>query len=658
MLARRRAAFALRGALTFSCAVLVHGAVHAVGDRSFVWDSPAHGVMLAVALALLAGVAVPLGLVGPRRERRRRLALVRAAPGPLERAAGSPAAVAGQAVLAAALLAAEGAVARARPAALALASGLVALLCSTLLLAAGGRARRRPAGRAGRPPRPSGRTGRRCAAGARRGCAPAIPTASSSRTGRHRSLPDADPSFRQPAKEGHVPSSFSARPPSRSHCSSPSRSPARAPALAQATTTTLSGTVSDNGAPVAAAAVSASGANLTLSRADRRAGRLPLQRHPDRHVHGRAPARRRATPRCGSTSRAPARSVTLSVAPLRQIGRTSVTARPPVRGSGTDLSLDAEALTRSPAGGSLPNLLVQLPGAARGANGVVHINGDHGDINYIVDGVQIPQALNRTVGTEFDPNDIAFVEALQGAYPAQYGERFASVININSRNGAGPPGFIGDLAYGSYADVDAPSATTPARKRLARRRAAQRAQRPRPRPAQLRLAARPLQRRQPVPAPDAADRAELPQPDRQPLVPDLPDPARRRGRRAGHHRRRPDAGGPVRGGPVPPPDRRPRLALVRPVVQALAHPRLRRPGERLRLRRRRSTRARRPTAPTRCAGRRRSYTQRAAARYSLRDDRTAIDVGGNLDYQNQSAKHDRRLRRATTTPRTSPRATR
>ena len=82
-------------------------------------------------------------------------------------------------------------------------------------------------------------------------------------------------------------------------------------------------------------------------------------------------------------------AVTLSLGGLRQIGRTSVTARPPVRGSGTDLSLNAEALTRSPAGGSLPNLLVQLPGAARGANGVVHINGDHGDINYIVDGVQI-----------------------------------------------------------------------------------------------------------------------------------------------------------------------------------------------------------------------------------------------------------------------------
>ncbi len=147
-------------------------------------------------------------------------------------------------------------------------------------------------------------------------------------------------------------------------------------------------------------------------------------------------------------------AITVALTRLKEIGRTSVTSRPPVAGSGTDLSLNSEQLTRSPASGSLSGLLLQLPGAARGANGVVHINGDHGDINYIVDGVQIPQELNRTVGTEFDPNDIAYVETLQGAYPAQYGERFASVININTRNGSGRPGFITQFNAGSFFDLD------------------------------------------------------------------------------------------------------------------------------------------------------------------------------------------------------------
>jgi carboxypeptidase family protein/TonB-dependent receptor-like protein len=223
-------------------------------------------------------------------------------------------------------------------------------------------------------------------------------------------------------------------------------------AFAQATAT-LSGTVTSSGQPLTAAGVTVSGSNLILRGKTDAQGSFRFTSVPigTYNVDVSAPE--------GSASLrvdlvSAGANVTISVSKIKEIGRTSVTARPSVRGSGTDLSLNAEALTRSPAGGSLPNLLIQLPGAARGANGVVHINGDHGDINYIVDGVQIPQELNRIVGSEFDPNDIGFIEALQGAYPAQYGERFASVININTRNGSGAPGLIGDFNYGSYGHLD------------------------------------------------------------------------------------------------------------------------------------------------------------------------------------------------------------
>jgi len=223
-------------------------------------------------------------------------------------------------------------------------------------------------------------------------------------------------------------------------------------ALAQATTY-LSGTVTANGAPVAGATVNATGSNLTLHAQTDAQGRFTFPAVPigTYNVDATAPqgnaALRVDVTTAGTT-------ISLDLAPIQVIGRTAVTARPPVAGSGTDLNLNGDMLAHSPANGSLPGLLLQLPGAARGANGVVHINGDHGDINYIVDGVQIPQELNRNIGTEFDPNDIAFIEALQGAYPAQYGERFASVININTRNGSGPPGFAAQLNGGSFAHVD------------------------------------------------------------------------------------------------------------------------------------------------------------------------------------------------------------
>jgi hypothetical protein len=223
-------------------------------------------------------------------------------------------------------------------------------------------------------------------------------------------------------------------------------------AFAQATTT-LSGTVTAKGSPVAGAAVTVTGSNLNLHARTNAAGKFVVNAIPigtynvDIVSPAGSSALRVEVPSAGT-------AITVVLTALKEIGRTSVTARPPVAGSGTDLSLGSDQLSRSPSSGSLSGLLVQLPGAARGANGVVHINGDHGDINYIVDGVQIPQALNRTVGTEFDPNDIANVEVLQGAYPAQYGERFASVININSRNGSGPPGFTTQFNAGSYFDLD------------------------------------------------------------------------------------------------------------------------------------------------------------------------------------------------------------
>ena len=138
----------------------------------------------------------------------------------------------------------------------------------------------------------------------------------------------------------------------------------------------------------------------------------------------------------------------------KSLGIITTTAPPPIRKSGTDVMLNRQALSRSPAAGSISELLIQLPGAARGANGVVHMNGDHGDINYIVDGVSIPQELNRDIGSEINPNDISFIDVLEGAYPAQYGERFASVLNINTRNSVGAAGYSGSVDAGSFGLLD------------------------------------------------------------------------------------------------------------------------------------------------------------------------------------------------------------
>lgn len=205
--------------------------------------------------------------------------------------------------------------------------------------------------------------------------------------------------------------------------------------------------------PVADATVEARGQNVAVSTHTNAAGRFQFETlalGEYRLTAYKGPLNATTTVELTSTGT----SVEMRLQRLKTINQVvaSPASRPPVRGSGTDVAINQTVLAHSPASTTFPNLLLQLPGAARGANGVVHINGDHGDINYFVDGVALPQQLNRSIGTEFDVSNAAFVDVLEGAYPAEYGGRFAAVVNIGSRTGAGEPaGFTTSFEGGSYA---------------------------------------------------------------------------------------------------------------------------------------------------------------------------------------------------------------
>jgi len=224
-------------------------------------------------------------------------------------------------------------------------------------------------------------------------------------------------------------------------------------AAAFAASSSLAGVVTSGGKPVGGATVTLSGneqtrqtttdAAGTFSFSALRLGTYLLKAHAD----GLDAELSVDVGTAGAT-------VALALSKLKHIGNVAVVRSSVTHGSGADVALNATDLTRSTSSDSFPETLIQLPGAARGANGVVHLNGDHGVVDYIVDGVPLPQALNREIGSEIDPNDISFLDAIEGAYPAQYGLRFGSVLNITTRAGTGPAGFDGNVRYGSYGDID------------------------------------------------------------------------------------------------------------------------------------------------------------------------------------------------------------
>ena len=225
------------------------------------------------------------------------------------------------------------------------------------------------------------------------------------------------------------------------------------PALAGNTSGFLSGIVTHSGQLVAGAHVTATGNNRTYTTATGPQGRfqfppLSVGTYDVEATSGNLRGAVRVDLGFGGAS------LTVALGALKQIAVVAASSSTTLRGSGSDVVLNSTALTQMPYNNSFSEMQLQLPGAARGANGVVHMNGDHGVINYQLDGVPLPQELNRDIGGEINLNDLSFVDVIEGAYPAQYGLRFGSVFNLSTRAGTGPAGLDGNFSYGSYGTVN------------------------------------------------------------------------------------------------------------------------------------------------------------------------------------------------------------
>ncbi len=226
------------------------------------------------------------------------------------------------------------------------------------------------------------------------------------------------------------------------------------PAYAVNASAFLTGTVTNKGLPVAAARLVASGNNLTVKTQTDARGRfsfppLPLGTYDVEAQYGNLRGILRVDLGSGGAT------VAILLLPLTEIEHVVVSRAqaPLIHGSGSDVVLNSTDLTQMPFNNSFSEMEVQMPGAVRGANGVVHLNGDHGVINYMLDGVALPQELNRDIGGEINLNDLSFVDLIEGAYPAQYGLRFGSVFNMATRSGTGPPGVDGYASAGSYTNA-------------------------------------------------------------------------------------------------------------------------------------------------------------------------------------------------------------
>ena len=126
----------------------------------------------------------------------------------------------------------------------------------------------------------------------------------------------------------------------------------------------------------------------------------------------------------------------------------------------TVYSIDKNMINKLGQGDSTPfdEVLLRLPGVVQDskASGSLHIRDEHGNVQYRVNGVELPEGI-AGFGQSIDSRFIENMDFVTGALPAQYGLRTAGIIDIQTKEGTLKPGGRVGVLLGSHNYVE-PSA--------------------------------------------------------------------------------------------------------------------------------------------------------------------------------------------------------
>ncbi len=133
----------------------------------------------------------------------------------------------------------------------------------------------------------------------------------------------------------------------------------------------------------------------------------------------------------------------LALADIDVVARRLDAARTAIQPSlgATVYRFDRGALETLPQGdqASLQQVLLQAPGVAQDSFGQVHVRNEHDNVQYRLDGVQLPEGLS-VFGQALETRFAHSLSLITGALPAQYGFRQAAVVDITSKSGTTDPG--------------------------------------------------------------------------------------------------------------------------------------------------------------------------------------------------------------------------
>ncbi len=96
------------------------------------------------------------------------------------------------------------------------------------------------------------------------------------------------------------------------------------------------------------------------------------------------------------------------------------------------------------------------PGVAADSNGLFHGLGDHASNSFSLDGQPITDQQSKVFSNQIPVDAVQSMEVIEGAPPAEYGDKTSLVINVTARSGLGVKTPHGDItaSYGTFGSTN------------------------------------------------------------------------------------------------------------------------------------------------------------------------------------------------------------
>lgn len=153
------------------------------------------------------------------------------------------------------------------------------------------------------------------------------------------------------------------------------------------------------------------------------------------------------TPPEAQPSQAPSDGLAIEVVGKR-LDRERSEIQPSLGATRYDFSKTAISNTPLGENATLNQVLLRAPGVVQDGFGQIHVRGDHGSLQYRLDGVQLPEGL-ALFSSILSPRFADQLSLITGALPAQYGLRTAGVVDITVKSGTTNPGGEASAMVGS-----------------------------------------------------------------------------------------------------------------------------------------------------------------------------------------------------------------